>query len=789
MRTTIMLAILVLCLVLVGNASASLVAHYELATDFNDSSGNGLHGTPMGGASILSDPERGDVLSLGGAGQYVDCGNNALFNITEAITVAGWIKVNAFDVQWQSVVAKGNSAWRLSRDGTQNDLEFACTGLSGNWKVLGSINVNDGKWHHVAGVYDGSEISLYVDGILDVSLTASGNVATTTHQVWLGGNVERPGREWNGLLDDVRIYDHALSAAEIVGLSGKMGTGYTYQGRLLNGNKPADGSYDLEFKLYSDPGIGIQEGSTISINDLDVIDGYFTVELDFGSDIFSGEGLWLDISVRPGDSTGGFTTLSPRQKISPAPYALFALNGGGGGDNLGNHTATENIILNDNWLSGDGANEGVYVYSNGAVSIGTPDNNIYIDSYTDFITLGHGNAFGISNLMMFYHGRTEFRLGVNITENNPGDELDVNGEIRCDTLYADGNIGIGTTNPIRSLHIQNGQGAIRIDRDENGPSVYMVRTAPGDFSTVWKNFGIGTNADGQGSGSFFITDLGTATGGPGTERIHIDNEGNVGIGISSPSSKLHVLEGSFEPAFMAYNSFFGEGVYGRSDHGTGVFGKSTNSYGVHGLSDNSYAGYFEGPKNYFESNVGIGTLIPVEMLHIDKSSGSTGLRVSSDAASYQYMNFGATNGYSIGRSSDDKFFINRDEPLGTGALRVLTVQSNGNVGIGTKNPAHKLDVEGTVQAHAFDTGDIMFRKDGQILWRMFEDEKGLYVEKVKTGKVYNLVPEEAENGNNVNGTSHLVEAINELKAENESLKQRLEAIEKMIQQNQLAKAM
>ncbi|MHC4113137.1 MAG: LamG-like jellyroll fold domain-containing protein, partial [Planctomycetota bacterium] len=153
MRGIKMFTILVLCLGLVGNASASLVAHYELAADFNDSSGNGLHGAGIG-ASIISDPERGDVLSLSGAGQYVDCGNNALFDITEAITVAGWIKVNSFDVAWQSVVAKGNSAWRLSRDGTQDDLEFACTGLSGNWKVLGSINVNDGKWHHVAGVYD-----------------------------------------------------------------------------------------------------------------------------------------------------------------------------------------------------------------------------------------------------------------------------------------------------------------------------------------------------------------------------------------------------------------------------------------------------------------------------------------------------------------------------------------------------------------------------------------------------------------------------------------------------------
>ncbi|MHC4115406.1 MAG: hypothetical protein ACYSSL_08835, partial [Planctomycetota bacterium] len=76
---------------------------------------------------------------------------------------------------------------------------------------------------------------------------------------------------------------------------------------------------------------------------------------------------------------------------------------------------------------------------------------------------------------------------------------------------------------------------------------------------------------------------------------------------------------------------------------------------------------------------------------------------------------------------------------------------DGDVGIGTSNPAsgYKLDVEGKIQATAFDTGDITFRKNGEILWRMFEDEDGLYLENMRTGKVYRFVLQEMKGSKDV----------------------------------------
>jgi tetratricopeptide (TPR) repeat protein len=75
-----------------------------------DSSDNGLDGKLVGGAHIISDSIRGNVLSLDGDGDYINCGNNPAFDITDSITIAARIKVNIFDKGWQAIVTKGDNA-------------------------------------------------------------------------------------------------------------------------------------------------------------------------------------------------------------------------------------------------------------------------------------------------------------------------------------------------------------------------------------------------------------------------------------------------------------------------------------------------------------------------------------------------------------------------------------------------------------------------------------------------------------------------------------------------------
>lgn len=94
---------------------------------------------------------------------------------------------------------------------------------------------------------------------------------------------------------------------------------FTYQGRLTNGGVPANGAYDFTFILYDASVGGSQSGPIVTRNDVPVANGLFSVTLDFG-DIFNGTQYYLDISVRPGASSGSYTPLPPRQPLTAAPY-------------------------------------------------------------------------------------------------------------------------------------------------------------------------------------------------------------------------------------------------------------------------------------------------------------------------------------------------------------------------------------------------------------------------------------------------------------------------------------
>src|ERR1041384_4296545 len=101
------------------------------------------------------------------------------------------------------------------------------------------------------------------------------------------------------------------------------GTVFTYQGRLSENGSPASGDYDMQFQLYDAPNGSNQVSFTLQIAPVALSNGLFTASLTFGGSAFSGGSRWLEIHVRT-NGVGTFTPLTPRQPITPAPYAMHS---------------------------------------------------------------------------------------------------------------------------------------------------------------------------------------------------------------------------------------------------------------------------------------------------------------------------------------------------------------------------------------------------------------------------------------------------------------------------------
>jgi hypothetical protein len=103
------------------------------------------------------------------------------------------------------------------------------------------------------------------------------------------------------------------------------GTAFTYQGHFNDGGSAATGSYDLSFTLFDAVTGGNVIGS-LTNTATSVSNGLFTATLDFGG-VFTGTNYWLEIAAQT-NGGAGFTTLSPRQQVTPTPYAIYSANAG-----------------------------------------------------------------------------------------------------------------------------------------------------------------------------------------------------------------------------------------------------------------------------------------------------------------------------------------------------------------------------------------------------------------------------------------------------------------------------
>jgi hypothetical protein len=182
-----------------------------------DSSGNGNDGTLMGDADFAAG-YFGNAVSLDGNGDYVGFGSNVgSFDLSDSFTIEAWINPaldNTNDVIYGNAWAEPGYHVRIN---TLNKVRFILIQTGSIYKGIDSSVLTAG-WHHIAAVWDGTSVKIYVDGVDDSQTPiVNGTVAniTTTAHTKIGLDTVAAAHYFNGTIDEVRIWDEALTADQI----------------------------------------------------------------------------------------------------------------------------------------------------------------------------------------------------------------------------------------------------------------------------------------------------------------------------------------------------------------------------------------------------------------------------------------------------------------------------------------------------------------------------------------------------------------------------------------------
>ena len=474
-------------------------------------------------------------------------------------------------------------------------------------------------------------------------------------------------------------------------------TAFTYQAELRSSGTPASGLHDLRFRLYDALSGGTQQGPTLCADNVTVSQGRFSVPLDFGAQ-FAGQRRFLEVELRADagldcTNSAGFTTLSPRQELTSAPYAAFALS------SLLATNAT--IAGNATQLNGQPAS----FYSSAANLTGTLPSGVLAGTYSSPVNVSNpANIFGGSGAGLTSLNASSLASGTLSSARLPNPLAIIgsnassilSGENSSATNSAAGMLGRSTAasgitlgvsgqcdspdgNGIQGLHSAAtglGAGVVGMtNSSSNGTlsagasGVLGVTTAGGLNSAGVRGVAssgagvIGVGGTGvYGGGDTGVIGESTSTGILPTGGIFSATASATGRGVLGEGKLYGVfgttlaVNGTGTYGESTATTGTGKGVYGKcaSNAGDGVFGESTSTdtsnaaFGVHGksagASPNQSAGVFG------ESTNTTGLLIAGVRGNAASTSGAGVIGFASAATGFNYGGHfasGSTDGRGI----------------------------------------------------------------------------------------------------------------------------------------------
>ena len=205
-----------------GPTSGGLVAAFAFdessGTTALDASGNSNTGTIAGATRTAGKSGFGNALNFDGSGDLVRVNSSNSLNLSSGMTLEAWVRPTASQTGWRAIVHRESVAYFLHASHEGGDLQPAAGGSFGGKNalaVLASSALTLNTWTHLASTYDGTTLRLYVNGTLAGSRPVNGSIETSSDPLYIGGN-KQWGENFQGQIDEVRIYNRALSPAEIL---------------------------------------------------------------------------------------------------------------------------------------------------------------------------------------------------------------------------------------------------------------------------------------------------------------------------------------------------------------------------------------------------------------------------------------------------------------------------------------------------------------------------------------------------------------------------------------------